>query len=578
MIRILAALIICVLGGAGFAWLADHSAAVVLSLPDWRISFSPAGGAAFLLCIIIAILLLIYILRLLLAPLGWRSAWQRHKKAHAYRSLSESLMAAFAGDSQTAAAKEREAAAALPPAKEPLTALAQSASAEAQARDMRFFAAAGAEPAAASAKAKTATPLNAAAEKTMQAVLQEAFAAEAQTGKAKTAAPAAKFSPDVRLMALKTLFDQAQAAQNWAAAGRYAALAAMQAPGLIWASLTAAAAPAQAGKWPEALAIYEQFAEARRKQARQDSSGRQQKALDYYYQTLLCGAAAALFALQPREARDMALKAHKLNPLFAPACVVAAEILFQLDEARKAEKLLKAAWRQAPHPDLARAYARAGGGQKADEMARLAELAAEAPAGSAVATRLLAQAAFAAQKYEQAQQYAEQAAKQHGQAPDFALLAELAALKGEASAAAGWLAEALAAPAAPCWRADGQSLAVWQPLSPVRHELGACRYESPAGPAFTAAEAESLKQRLQQALAAAQQKQTQKQEKAAAAAAEESKQAIAAAEAEAAPPPHGFAPPAPASDDTAPAAQTAAPPEAPAHLNVDNPGVEQKTE
>jgi len=560
MLKILTALVIFILFGAGFAWLADHSAALALSLPGWRISFSPLAAVILLLALLIAALVIIYILRLALSPLGWRSAWRRHKKAAAYQELSQSLMAAFAGDAQAAAAKSANAAAALPPMQEPLTALSISAAAEAQMREQPFFA-------PAEAPAKTMLPSGAqTAAKTMRALLQDAFGAQAAETAGQKPAKAAKLSREARLMALKTLFDLAQAERNFSAAQHYASVAAAEAPELLWAALPAAGAQAQAGEWQNALDIYTNFANARRKQAKQDETGQIQRVLDYYRQVLLCGQAAALFALQPRPARDAALAAHKINPLFAPACVVAAEILFQLDEERKAEKLLNTAWRQAPHPDLARAYAVMGGREKsaARQFERLQELAKNAPADSAVANRLLAQAAFALNNDELARYHAERAAKQQATAQDFTLLAELAARRGDAAAADSWLAQALGAPNAPCWQADGQILAMWQPLSPLTHELGACRYESPQGAAFTPEQAAAFKQQLEEALTAA------RSNNAAGQAATESAAApMRAATAQIAAPLHGFAPSAPsfAGDDN----NAAAP--APTYRNVDNPGV-----
>ncbi|SET60888.1 heme biosynthesis protein HemY [Oceanicella actignis] len=56
-------------------------------------------------------------------------------------------------------------------------------------------------------------------------------------------------------------------------------------------------------------------------------------------------------------ARDAALEANRRAPDLAPAAVAAAERLMAEGRKRRAEKILRKAWKLAPHPDIARAYA-----------------------------------------------------------------------------------------------------------------------------------------------------------------------------------------------------------------------------
>ncbi len=56
-------------------------------------------------------------------------------------------------------------------------------------------------------------------------------------------------------------------------------------------------------------------------------------------------------------AREAALLANKLAPTLVPAAVLAARILIEEDAKRPATKILKAAWQETPHPDLATAFA-----------------------------------------------------------------------------------------------------------------------------------------------------------------------------------------------------------------------------
>ncbi|HXM84826.1 MAG TPA: heme biosynthesis HemY N-terminal domain-containing protein, partial [Stellaceae bacterium] len=57
-----------------------------------------------------------------------------------------------------------------------------------------------------------------------------------------------------------------------------------------------------------------------------------------------------------RDALDLAARAHALDPGFAPATAWYAELLEAAGKHRRARKTIEAAWRIAPHPDLARAY------------------------------------------------------------------------------------------------------------------------------------------------------------------------------------------------------------------------------
>lgn len=533
MFRILTVLAAILLLGAAFAYLAEYPLPFVLSLPGWRVSFTPAAALAAALLFLLALALIVSLLRFLLAPLAWRSAWRRHKRANAYQNLSESLLAGFAGDAITAEQKQALSAGALPVSKEPLSALALAQISRLQAEEAALLAAEPQESAAA-------------AEKLWLPLAQESRAKSGKT---------AQSSAELRLLAFKMLHSQAAARQDASAAAEFATAAAQISPSCLWASLAAASAKAAAGDWPAAEQIFAAFTRTRAKQIKKDRSGRLEHSINLYRQTLLCGQAAALFAHQPRQARDTALEAHKTDRDFAPAAVLAAEILYQLEETRKAEKLVLAAWRRAPHPDLAQCYIRGGGTVKnrAKHWARAQKLLEQTP-GNAIALAQAAKAAYQAADYDSAQKLAEQTAAAAPTKQIFILLAELAARKNETAAASRFLAQALAAAAEKAWCADGQALAVWQPLSPISRQLAACRWQTPADGALYA---ETELQTLSAALVSGPYKEQETDEEA-----EKSKRGKKPKTGENAPL-HGFAP--------LPAAGAA--PQDPIHLNVDNPGV-----
>lgn len=532
MFRLVIALSAFLLIGAIFAFLADYPAEIILSLPAWRISLTPAAALALFLACCLALWLALALLKLLAAPFFWRRAFRKRQKACAYQVLASGLPAGFSGDSLAAAAAAAKVKPVLPADKEPLTALLLSRLENLQMQQERFLA----ETALAAAEAESGAKLR-----------QKPLPAKAN-GKNSAADKA------LLLLALKNRYDAACAAADKETAGQAALAAAAENPALIWASLAAMAAAAQADNWEKALRLYADFAKAWRKEAQKDKSGKIQVMLDYYRQVLLCGQAQALFALAPHQARSIALQAHKIRPDFTPACALAAQILFQLDEFRKAEKLLLAQWRQNPQPDLARLYMSAGGRirSRPKRLERLQNLAGLG-SGNAVSPLLLAQAAFAAENYPLAQKQAEKAALAAPSRQSFILLAKLAQNQGKTAEAARFLAQALTAKQEKAWCADGQRLKHWQALAPISGRLGICRRQTPADTPCAEAELKTL---LAAPAAEPQKKQEAETET------EKSKRGKWRKMAERAPL-HGFAP--------LPAENAAR--QDPVHLNVDNPGV-----
>jgi len=472
MFRIVLAVLAILLMGAGFALLADYPAELVLSLPHWRISLSPAAALALLVALVLLLGLAAGLLKMLAAPFCWPLAWRRQKQAQARQALSTGLLAAFAGDTATAKAQAALAQAVLPAEKEPLTALLQAQIAELQQAQKPFFAQAAyvrhsLDPA-------KAAPAVAKPGKSRAEWLITAAAGDKPAGQQKNVAA-------LRLPALAALYRRQQAAGDQARADRLAAAAAAVRPGLVWASMAALAAAAEAGEWDKAPALYDNFAKAWQKAAKQDKSGQIAAALDYYRQVLYCAQARALFSCKPHQARQVALAAVKIDPAFTPATALAAHILFRLQEWRKAEKLLKTQWRQEPHPDLGQVYSKAGGlvASPAKRLERAQSLAALTP-DNAVAHRLVADAALAAGEDRLARERLDQAMAQEPGRQGFILLAKLAQKSGESEKSRQFLAQALAAPAEKCWCADGQKLEHWQAFPPPGRRPGACQWQSPA--------------------------------------------------------------------------------------------------
>src|SRR5262249_33124781 len=76
------------------------------------------------------------------------------------------------------------------------------------------------------------------------------------------------------------------------------------------------------------------------------------------------------------------LEAVKLSPSLVPAAVLAGRLLGETGEMRKAGRIVEAAWRANPHPDLAETYAHLRSGDSArDRLTRVQALARQAQDG-----------------------------------------------------------------------------------------------------------------------------------------------------------------------------------------------------
>ncbi|TIT18635.1 MAG: heme biosynthesis protein HemY, partial [Mesorhizobium sp.] len=104
------------------------------------------------------------------------------------------------------------------------------------------------------------------------------------------------------------------------------------------------------GDWDSALKLVE--AQKSTRQIERDAANRRRA-------VLLTAKAQALIDSDPNAAKTAALEANRLRPDFAPAAVVAAKLLFRQNDVRKGAKILEAAWKAEPHPEIAELYTHA---------------------------------------------------------------------------------------------------------------------------------------------------------------------------------------------------------------------------
>lgn len=196
---------------------------------------------------------------------------------------------------------------------------------------------------------------------------------------------------------------------------------------------------------------------------------------------LLTASAQAREAGEPEAATERVLRAVKLAPELVPAAALAGRLLARRGHLKQAAKIVEAAWRAGPHPDLAKTYINLRLGDSVrDRMARaetLARISSWHPEGRLA----LAQAASEAQEFAKAR---EALAPLLTDRPTVRVCLAMAYLE-EAEHGAGtgrareWLARAAHAPRDPIWIADGVASERWAPISPVSGRLDAFVWKTP---------------------------------------------------------------------------------------------------
>lgn len=276
---------------------------------------------------------------------------------------------------------------------------------------------------------------------------------------------------DTRLLGLHGLFIEAQRRNDAAAATLYAEQAAESPRAPAWAGLAVFDARCAVGDWPGALERLE----------RNMKSGLVDR--DAYQRlraVLLTTRAIEADAADDRDnAKTLALEAVKLAPTLVPAAALAGRLLGESQDMRRAARLVEAAWKANPHPDLADAYAHLQPGASArDRLARVQSLAEKTP-GNIEGALAVARAALDAQEFAVARRVLAPLAIAPSQRVSM-LMAELEEKEhGDEGRAREWMTRALRAKRDPAWTADGHVSDRWMPVSPVTGRLDAFQWKDP---------------------------------------------------------------------------------------------------
>ncbi len=161
--------------------------------------------------------------------------------------------------------------------------------------------------------------------------------------------------------------------------------------------------------------------------------------------------------------------------------MTASRLLSRASDYRRAARVLETAWRAAPHPDIADAYAAVRPGDSVRDrlkrMRRLADLRANHPEGAMAVAR----AAIDAHDWGAARGALEGLVKAGPSEAVCLLMAEIEEREhGDEGKVRMWLARAINAPRDPVWMADGQVFPNWAPVSPVSGQVGVFEWTVPS--------------------------------------------------------------------------------------------------
>ncbi|WOS62629.1 heme biosynthesis protein HemY [Sinorhizobium fredii] len=435
MVRILFFILLVLALALGFAWLADRPGELSLIWQGQLIEMSLMRAATILISLVAAILIVAWLIRTLwLSPHTVTRYFRARKRDRGYQALSTGLIAAGAGDAV-------------------------------QARKMA---------------ARTRGLISADQEPLIHLLEAQTALIEGKYDDARKKFEVMADDPETRELGLRGLYLEAKRLGANEAARQYAERAAEKAPHLSWATLATLDQRSQAGQWDEAIRLLDQ---SRTANVLDKKEANRKKAV------LLTARATGKLEADPKAARDDALAALKLDDRLVPAALAAAKALFREDNLRKGASILEKMWKHDPHPELARLYVRARGGDSAVDRLKRAKRLETLRGNNAVSLATVAEAALEARELALARTKAEAAARLAPSESIFLLIADIEeADTGDEGRIRHWMAQALRSPRDPAWTADGVTSPTWLPVSPVSGRLDAFEWKEPPSPLAGATE------------------------------------------------------------------------------------------
>ncbi|RFB78200.1 heme biosynthesis protein HemY [Methylovirgula sp. 4M-Z18] len=189
----------------------------------------------------------------------------------------------------------------------------------------------------------------------------------------------------------------------------------------------------------------------------------------------------------PAGALRLAREALKSEPGLVPAAALAGKLLARQGDLRRASKVLEAAWKMGPHPDLAEAYLRVRHGDSASDRLKRAETLSRLLPNDPEGRLTVAHAALDARDLNKARLVMAPLLADRPTVRACLMMADLEEIDGTGPGKVReWLARAARAPRDPAWIADGVAYDAWAPVSPTTGTLDAFVWRAPieqlAGP------------------------------------------------------------------------------------------------
>ncbi|OLL53187.1 DNA-binding protein [Bartonella henselae] len=427
MIRILIYTFVVCLFGLAFEWVANYNDVLVITFSHFRFSVSLLTALSLLILFLGILALLWWLFSILFSvPHILSNYFYKRRQKHGYEALSQGFLAVFAGDAIVAQKMQTRVEKYLAGNRESLAKLLQAQTLSLQNNSARAIG------------------------------LYEQMRKEKQT----------------KLAGLYGLFREAMKTNAYEAAQQYAQEAQALSPALLWAHQAVLDRLSAEGSWDKALDVFEQAQKALPRSVRLAPERQHLQAL------LLSGQALHLLRMHPVDACKAILKAHKLVPDFIPITVIAADILYKLNETRKADKMVVAAWQKEPHPDLGALYLEREEG--AVGRLKKAKTLASYNKDTFESTFLIAKAALDAGERVLAREQAQKALQYHKRESVYLLLADIEEAQGNNQAAVRqWLSLALRAERDPVWMCDGTIFSSWAVVSPISGRLGCFEWKAP---------------------------------------------------------------------------------------------------
>lgn len=408
----------------GAVWLADRPGTVLITFAGYEVQTSVAVAAVALVGVALALAVLWSVVSAVLhLPSRLTFASRARRRSRGYQAVSRGMVAVGAGDTIAARRYANEAERLL--GREPLTLLLK-------------------------AQAAQISGNREAAETAFTQMMDE---------------------DETRVLGLRGLFVEARRRGDATAAREYASEAVRLAPAAAWASDAVLEARCAERDWRGALESIE----------RRTSLGLLDKVTAKRHRAVLLTADALDRAdRDPEGALRSAQDAVKLAPDLVPAAALAGRLLSRRGDLRRAAKIVEAAWRRLPHPDLAEVYLNLRPGDSALDRLKRAETLFKLSGGAPEGRLAVARSALEAREFDRARDALEPLVADRPTMRVCLLMSDLEqAEHGSTGKGREWLARATRAPRDPAWIADGVVSDQWAPISPVTGRLDAFVWQAP---------------------------------------------------------------------------------------------------